>query len=264
MAAVRIIKRPASGVLTQLDVAADSIQIAGLGIGVAPSGTDGLIKLAAASPGVLGEIGMDGTSGRPRAYINALNQQVQEFLTEQKAMLALPEARVTGNATRLAQVNFDGCSLFLRRSITFNRIVFRTTATTGGTIALLIYQLAGSTAGDGGGQGGATAASLVATVTAFTPAAGGNNAATPSEGTVTLQAGLIYVLFGRDSAANNTTFRTYTTQSVDLLTANIDTDTHPCAFTTTIAANTTPATFDPRTPTATSSDVVLPLWLKQI
>lgn len=181
--------------------------------------------------------------------------------TETADYIPLPESHVTGNATRVANTTFDGASYIIRRPVSFNRIVFRATGQSGApTARILIYQTA---------SGGSGVASLKATCATFAIAAPGNFACTPSEGTVTLTGGLIYVLFGRDSAAGSWTARTSTTQSTDLLNGNMDVDTHPTSFTTTIAANTSPATFDPResptgSATGTSSDVTLVVRLKGI
>jgi hypothetical protein len=65
-----------------------------------------------------------------------------------------------------------------------------------------------------------------------------------AEGTVTIQPGILYALFGRTNATA-ATMRTHATQNYDLLTSNVDNNTHPTMFTTTLAANTLPATFNP-------------------
>jgi hypothetical protein len=158
-----------------------------------------------------------------------------------------PETRATGNSTRVAQTVFNGASFRLDRPVTFNRILLRVTAYTApGSIRVLFYQK------PQGLGANATPANLVATVAGFDPGGTGNFLVTPAEGTVTLAAGVYYVLFGRDSAAGSVTLRTYTVLTLDLSNANVDAATHVTNFTTTIAANTSPATFDPR-PVATGA-----------
>lgn len=180
--------------------------------------------------------------------------------TEILELLPIPEGRVAGNSTRVAQTTFEGCSYILRRRVTFNRILMRVTARAGApTGRFLIYQ---------GATGGAGIASLIATVAAFVIPAGGTNfEVTPAEGTVTAEAGLIYMLWGRDSAADSFTMRTYVVQALDLLTANVDAAYHPTTFQTVIAANTTPATFNPTEggdANATSTDVPTVIRLRMV
>lgn len=171
--------------------------------------------------------------------------------TENSEMIPLPEGRVTGNSTRAAQTNFDGAAYFLRRNMTVDRLIFRVTAQAGApTGRFLIYQFPG---------GGSGIASLIASATAVAIGATGNFEIAFAEGTVTLEKGLIYILWGRDSGAGSFTLRTYTTQSLDLMTANMNAATHPTSFTTVISAATTPATFDPLESgdaDATSTDVI--------
>ena len=171
--------------------------------------------------------------------------------TETADMYPFPEARVGGNATRAAQTTFEGASYIIRRQTQINRLVFRTTnATAPGAVRILIFQTS---------NGGSGVASLIGTVSSFAPPTGaGNRVASFSEGTITLEAGLIYILHGLTSASGSVTLRTYTNQAMDLLSQNVDSGTHPFQFTTAIAANTTPSTFNPLTQgTGTSSNVAL-------
>jgi hypothetical protein len=65
------------------------------------------------------------------------------------------------------------------------------------------------------------------------------------EGTVTLKAGIIYILFARATAAGSVTLRTYTCPDIDLLT-NGTAHGYPLAFTKSLsAAVTLPPTFNP-------------------
>lgn len=83
----------------------------------------------------------------------------------------------------------------------------------------------------------------------------GNFVQAPTQGLVTLQPGRLYVLFGRSSVAGSQTWRTYATQSVDLLSTNVQPGTHPTTFSTVIPATTAPATFDPLLGVAVTTDV---------
>jgi hypothetical protein len=67
-----------------------------------------------------------------------------------------------------------------------------------------------------------------------------------AEGTVTFEAGLVYALYGIAVATTGSaTMRVYTTDTCDLLTQNVDVNTHPTNFTTTILTSVLPATFNP-------------------
>lgn len=165
-------------------------------------------------------------------------------LIETLDYLLRPESRVTGNATRVAQTTFDGASFVLDREVIVSRLLFRTTgATATGTVRILLYQ-----ARLGQSRSSANLVSRIATITGFDPPDGttSNNLATFAEGRVRFSPGIVYVLFGRDSAGGSVTMRTYTTQPNDLLVQNVDLATHPTTFDTAIASNTSPATLDPR------------------
>lgn len=173
-------------------------------------------------------------------------------------MYLIPEGRVGAGSQRIAQTTFDGASFFLEKPVTFNRIIFRITAKSGSpTVAILIYQSTG---------GGSGTANRKATCTTVAIGAAGNFAATPIEGTVSLEPGWCFALFGRDSVGGSATFQTYTVQIINLLTGNVDSATHPTSFITTIAANTTPAIFDPLgvAVSASSSDVVPVIRIKKV
>ena len=108
-------------------------------------------------------------------------------------------------------------------------------------------------------------ANLVATCTAIAMTGAATYTVTPSQGSVTLKRGLIYVLWGRDSTSGSFTARTYGTQTYDLINTNVEAGTHPTMFTTAIAANTSPATFDPLTQaTAATVDTALVVRLKTV
>ena len=160
-----------------------------------------------------------------------------------------PEAIITGDSTRAGQTNFDGASYLLSMAIRFNTVHFRTTAHGGGAGAMrmLFYQ-------QSAGHAGVTA-DLVGSITGFTITNTGLQTATLSEGTITLQPGIYYVLWGKE-AADSFTVQTYTTAGCNMLTANIPTGLHPVTFTTAVAANTSPSTLNPTSGTATATDVV--------
>lgn len=186
--------------------------------------------------------------------------ELQPPITENVELLPIPEGQVAANSTRVAQTTFEGASYVLRRRVTFDRILLRITARAGApTMRMLIYQ---------GVLGGAGIASLIATVSTFAvPAPTTNFEVTPAEGIVTAEAGLIYVLWGRDSGAGSFTLRTYTVQADDLLTANVDAAYHPTSFTTAVSAATSPATFNPTEggdANATATDVTVTLRLRRV
>lgn len=176
--------------------------------------------------------------------------------TESSDMIPLPEGRMRGDSMRVLSDTLVGGTFYVRRRVTFNRILLRTTNQVGSpTMSFGIYQATG---------GGSGVAARIATVTAFPVSIGPPPTTlviTPSEGTVTIEEGLFFVLYGRDSVGGSITLRTYTTEPVQLMTAAVDTELHPTTFTTAISAAALPATFDPRqTPTgsasATSTDVL--------
>jgi hypothetical protein len=225
-------------------------------ISSSPGGVDVVRWSGTQAALALGDLGMDVGTGRGQQFRSGATRGVLDELdlttitpTESGEISPIPETRVAGNATRIAQTNFDGASYILRRRTEFNRIIFRVTVVVAApTLTIQVFQTA---------NGGSGVANRIATVTAFAPAVG-TNVATPAEGTVTAVGGLIYVLFGRDSGAGTATFRAALVSSNDLYNQNVDTDTHPTNFTTAIAANTTPATFDPRqTPTGQATDTAL-------
>lgn len=168
-----------------------------------------------------------------------------------------PVGPTTSNSTRIAQATYDGAAFFLARPVTFNRVIFRLTAVgVAGNAKILIYQASQ-------GVGGNTA-SLKATIN-LAVAASGEFVATPSEGTVTLSQGRIYILFSKDTGTF--TYQTRTVQALNLFTAVVDNNTACTSFTTVLAGNTNPATFDPKPTgdaTASALDVVLVVRFKKV
>jgi hypothetical protein len=162
--------------------------------------------------------------------------------TETKEYWPVPEDIGDSKALRVMQTTFEGASLVVSRPVQFDRILFWVTNQSAGggspTVKILLYQAPDGVSGP--------TATRVATVTAFPVGGTGAFLATPAEGTVTIQAGLLYLLFGRDSAGGSVTIRTFSNKAMDLLTANVNLDTHPTVYTTGISTALTPATIDTR------------------
>lgn len=159
--------------------------------------------------------------------------------------ILIPEGERTSNSTRVMQPLLEGSSYFLRRGGRYSRVLFRITAQAGGpTVKLLFYQriinrMVGGVMGN--------AVSLIASVSAFPIGAVSNFIAKFAQGSVDFYPGIVFVLFGRDSAGGTATIRTQVTTNVDLFNSNNDLNTHPCTFTTALASNAAnPATIDPR------------------
>ena len=236
---------------------ASNVGTAGIGVWKDKLGVDLRFKNIRAASSKLTVVENADTPAKNTVDIDVVPDDI--FGIEAADYLPRPEGPTVAASTRIGQANFDGASYVIMRPVTFNRIIFRTTARTGSpTARLLIYQ---ATDGKSG------VANLVATCTAI---AIGTGAAAytvaPSQGSVTLKRGLIYVLWGRDSVADSFTARTYGTQNYDLITSNVETGTHPTMFTTAIAANTSPATFNPLTgaTAAGAVDTALVVRLKTV
>ena len=188
--------------------------------------------------------------------VQANDSRLAGSATETTEMFLRPEGVTTGNSTRVAQTTFEGGSYIVRQPVTLDRLIIRVTAQSGGgTIKILLYQTTTGIVGT---------ANLVGTVTAFAPGATGNFEVSLSEGEITLKEGLLFVLWGRDSVGGSVTVRTFTTTNTDLLTGNVNVNTHPTFYSTTIATSTTPATFNPladptgsAVPTTSDVDIVL-------
>lgn len=178
-------------------------------------------------------------SGTWRVYDGVAWSALSSETTESGELWPIPEIRTGADSARTAQTLFEGGSYIIRRRVTFNRIHVRITSRTGApTLRFLLFQAPG---------GGSGVANRVATVTAFAvPAGGTNTVLTPTEGSVTLSGGLVYVLWGRDSAAASFGMQVYALQNMNLLTNNVPSGLHPLSWTTALASTSLPATFDPR------------------
>lgn len=168
--------------------------------------------------------------------------------TETADIIPRPEGSVGGgNSTRVCQTTFEGTAFILDRRCTLSRVTGRVTAVSSpGTIRIGIYQAA---------NGGSGVANLIAQVTGFAPAATGNFAVVANGGAFTLERGVFFVLFGRESASGGVTLRSFMVDTVDGQNSNMDADLHCTTFSTTLsAAAAFPATFDPRpTPTGAAT-----------
>jgi len=160
---------------------------------------------------------------------------------------------VNGNASTIVlATTLSGAAFRNSKKFSADRIEFRATAQAGApTMSIQIFQ----------GASGFTAGALprIATVTAFAVGAANTNyEAVFTEGSVTFEAGMIFLLFGRDSAAGAITLRSYGNSNYDLFNQNIAANTYPVTFTTALAANVSNATFNPITQgTAATTDVLL-------
>ena len=162
------------------------------------------------------------------------NIQDQEWIPE-------PEVQRTAQSTRAGQSTFEGSSYKIRSRTQFNRVIARLTATpsTPTDVKILIYQTVNGKPGNG-----TNIPQLVATCIQTGIVGGAQTLTiTPSEGTVTILPGVIYLLFG--VTLGSATFRVYGQQNYDLMNSNTPTNCHPVAFTTAISTATTPTTFNP-------------------
>lgn len=190
---------------------------------------------------------LDQLLGQQGYIFNAVADTLLDLPTELKEIIPRPEGNVVGNSTHVTTALYDGASVLLDRPATMDRVVLRVQVwSTPGTLSMLFFQRSDGSVGDM-----ATPVPLVASVRGFNPlATGGVNFKVPFfEGTVTFRSGLVYVLYGRDSAAGSLTLRALATTARDLQTGNVEVDTHPTNFTTSIpvvaAPGAPPATFTP-------------------
>ena len=175
---------------------------------------------------------------------------------EPKDLVLTPEGLATGNSTRATGVTLDGSTFIVRRGMTFDRIILRVTAQAGGgAIRVLLFQ--SST-----GESGSGPVPRIASISSFAPGATGNFVVA-LDAPATIVPGIVYLLYGRESAAGSVTLRTRTVSAQDLLNQNVDVNTHATTFTTALSSTgALPATFDPRQvptgqATASALDIVL-------
>jgi len=154
----------------------------------------------------------------------------------------IPPFTVTPNNAYLnAPTTFVGAVYSLQRDVTFSKIVFRLNAYTApGRISMYLYQTPTGVASTAGSP-----AIKIAGITSTAPVAGVNAIAIDGGSTATLKVGIVYVLWGRSSATGSFSMRSFTSVSSDLFNNdNMLANTYPTTYTTTINANTTPATFN--------------------
>jgi len=221
-----------------------------VGIGV-PNPTEdlevaGAVKLGNADGVADGTIRWTGTDFEGRKGGQWVSLTFTGPPIEEGEIIPCPEGAIHDSNTRIAKKEFDGAAYMLHRGVRFNRILIRFASKTDApTLRVLIYQAPG---------GGSGVANLKASVEGFAVPGVGTATLTLSQGTVQLEAGIFYILWGRDSATGSFQANTYGVRNAQLLSVNVDPNTHPIAFTTAISASTTPATFNPlHTPNGNTS-----------
>lgn len=164
---------------------------------------------------------------------------LRNFYLEFREIIPLPEGQVAAQTSRGLQTNYDGSSYFLRRDARMDKLLAYVVGGVVGTpsFRFLIYQ------GQGGGSG---IASLLASGS-ITITGTGEIVVPFDQGAVKLNEGLIYILFGLQNpgGGNAANLQVFTLGTTNLYSANVDTDTHPTQFTTTIPASTAPSSFNP-------------------
>ena len=177
----------------------------------------------------------------------------KSFGLEHTEYLPIPETRVAGNSTRVAQTVLEGASFLALSSMEISKIVAKFAAVTSNpTMTFQIFQTA-----NGSAHG---VAHRIATVFSASLPNGAAIYEFPiQEGEAWIQQGIFYCLWGRNSATGSATLRTYTVQTLDLVNVEVPNGLHPTCFTTTILANTTGSVFYPTTQTTASILDVVPL-----
>jgi hypothetical protein len=225
------------------------ILILNLGTGTATITPAGANTIAGAATYLLGPSSWIRLIGRSTGDWTAFTGQQfgDANTTERFDYIPRPEGQLAGDATQAGALTLQGAAYRLDRAVAFDRIIVRNTAVVGGgTLRFMLYQTP---------DGGSGVANRVATVTAFPGVAASNLTLTPTEGEVTVKSGIVYALWGRDGGTS-ITLSTYTNQATNLLTQNVDINTHPTVFSTALLSSTTPATFNPRqTPTGQATGV---------
>ncbi|MFO0701767.1 MAG: hypothetical protein U0236_21310 [Nitrospira sp.] len=165
--------------------------------------------------------------------------QSGDFTSVPDEMIPIPEVTFGSVTNRVAQVNLEGGSYFMRKAFLLNRLVLRINGLAGApTGKILIYQAP---------EGEAGITNLVGSFSSFAVPGIGNLVLVPDQGNIYIKAGLIFILIGRDSALGSFTYPCWDPPFADLIAANVDPDTHPVYFTTLIAASAPNApTFNPR------------------
>lgn len=229
-------------------------------ITVSPAGVGDVIRWSATkAPVAAGDIGMNVTTGNPQAFVSAAARNLA--VDDVTGLLAAQTTQFIprlfgsygGNATRVTQTTFEGCAVFLDRPVSAGKLLFRVTGYTAtGSLRICLFQNTNGLTG---------VAARVATITGFDPGGTGNFTQAFAEGTVNFSPGLLYILFGRDSAGGSVTLRTLTTTTLDLLTQNVDAAMFPIIFTTALAATASPASVTPTTDFTASNLDLTPITI---
>lgn len=145
-----------------------------------------------------------------------------------------PASDFIGDTTRNSQTTLEGGVYFSENDIIANRILINITNINGTpTLRLLIYQdqnLDGVT-------------EKIATIENFVPVAG--QIEIPfNEGDVHIQKGPFFIAWGEDLSPGTISISTYNFTTVNLITSNVPVGYVPNNFTTSIPANTSPASID--------------------
>ncbi len=159
---------------------------------------------------------------------------------EEKFVRPHPVTPTADQSTRAAQANYDGGSFWMIRPMTFNRIIWKITFKNQTPIGRIgIYQAARGLYDQ--------SVPKIASILSYVPAVQTFIVA-PDEGTVEIEAGLFFVLWGKNTG--NHDMRTYAANAIDLYNQSVPsvTEKYMGNFTTDLSAGSTlPASFDPRT-----------------
>lgn len=172
-----------------------------------------------------------------------------------------PVGPYAGQGSRGGQANFDGGMFEIANQTQFNRVIISLQSATpiGAGGRVLIYQTPNGNPGTA-----LNPAQLKATCDFTVPATGAQNVEmTPAEGLVSLLPGIIYVLAGETVATIS--YRRYLTQNYDLFNQGMQAGDIATVFTTAIASNTAPATFNPvAQAVATTLDARITIRLRKV
>lgn len=148
------------------------------------------------------------------------------------------EGPTGADAMRATATTFDGAAFVVRRPLHISSIIARATSVTGGGGTFRVCLLQSANSGSGTANSVGTGSAVLA--------ASGNFTMTFAGAPITLQPGVLFVLFAKDPASvGNITMRTRITSVLDLYVTNVDNATHPTNFTTTISATGCPGTLNP-------------------
>ena len=141
-----------------------------------------------------------------------------------------------GQFSTLATTTLSGGSFYLHHAVRFNRLHFEISAFAAlADCVFLIYQ-------DPRGQV-VDDLPLVATVP-FTPVGTGFESVAPLQGTVLLQNGVFYILWGQETGAGSLNVRCHNMAGLNLLNSNVPATVHPVNSTSALVASTRPTSVD--------------------